>query len=328
MRSKWIIISLSIIILLLIGIIIHLYDPAPSDGLLSPRVYAGILEPKSYLILDYDPLRTYLQDYILENNYNISVYVVNLRSGASFGINARESFSPASLNKVPLAILILKQVEEGSLSLDQLAGVFPADRNNASGSLYNTSQTQLPIRTLLIYMLRESDNTAYNVLSRYINNQDFNVLLWNYFGYYGTNTTQTGQVIKEDRFVNPHDIYNLFSSLYLSTVLSPENSEFILSQLSDSVLDIKQHAGLPEEVVIAHKFAIKDDQDPPQFHDCGIIYYKDMRTFYCVMTRGLPAQEGIDVAAQIVQRIYTYNTNVRAFFDQYKESSINPTSTK
>ena len=292
----------------------------PEDGLLSPRVYAGIIEPQSYMVLNYEPLRKYFVEYIEKNHYNMSIYVVNLRDGASLGINQREGYYPASLNKVPLAILILKEVEEGHLSLDQKLPIRPEDRSNASGSLFKTTEKELSIRTLLEAMLVESDNTAYLALEELRKERDFDILLWSYYGYFDMKTTAEGS-IRDDSIITPRGVYNLFSSLYLSTVLTPENSEYVLSLLSRSTFNLHKVIGSPSDVVIAHKFGNGAHLNPVQFHDCGILYLKHSRIFYCVMTKGFREDKGIKVVGETVAAIYQYTLDARHFFDAYKEES-------
>ena len=86
--------------------------------LLSPRIYSGLLPAEEFLILNFEPLKKDVNEYITKNNINISIYVLNMRDGASFGINEKEPIEALSLNKLPIAMIILEKVEQGKLSLD------------------------------------------------------------------------------------------------------------------------------------------------------------------------------------------------------------------
>ena len=95
-KLKRIVIFEAIIILILLAFIIFSYtsnrintkaaNPNP-EGLLSQRVYAGLIEPKSFMIINFAPLREKIQNFITQNNLNVSVYVENFRDGAFMGIN-------------------------------------------------------------------------------------------------------------------------------------------------------------------------------------------------------------------------------------------------
>ena len=127
---------------------------------LPPRIYEGITDPQSYLIVNYAPLRRDIMSYIDAQKSTIAVYVVNLRDGASMSINGQLEFTPGSMSKVPVAILIMKKVEEGELDLNTMIPIFDADRVEYSSSLFHTPEKELPLHVLLEKMLQESDNTA------------------------------------------------------------------------------------------------------------------------------------------------------------------------
>ena len=291
-----------------------------STGLLSKRIYSGILEPKSLLILNFDPLRDELEEYINKKNISASVYVENLRDGASFSINENKAFLPASLNKLPVAIIIMKKIERRELSLNTMIEIMDSDRTDTFGQLYKTKEKKLPLHVLLNSMLKESDNTAFRALRRQIKDEDLQFLL-GYLDYY-INTIDSKTVRKgynENDFVSVNSIYNLFSSLYLSTVLNPKDDEYILSLLTDTVFDIKKIAHLPEDVVVAQKFGAEYEENLSYFHDCGIMYFGESRVFYCIMTENLSQQDAINFIGFTVNLIHKYFLDIRAELDSYKE---------
>lgn len=291
-----------------------------STRLLSARIYSGVLEPKSLLILNFGPLKEKLEEYINKKNISASVYVENLRDGASFGINENRGFLPASLNKLPVAIIILKKIERGELSLDTMVEITDSDRTDSFGQLYKTKEKKLPLHILLESMLKESDNTAFRALRRYVKDEDLQFLL-GYLDYHSNhlNFTGTKKAFNENEFVNVRSIYNLFSSLYLSTVLNPKDDEYILSLLTDTVFDIKKIANLPDNVVVAQKFGEEYTENMNYFHDCGIMYIGEARFFYCIMTENLSQKEAVDFIGFVVNLIQKYFSDIRAEIDHYKK---------
>ena len=325
LNLKWVLVAETLLIIILLTAFILGYISIKSEkpalqetGLLSPRIYSGLLQPKSFLIVNYLPLRNSLESYIESNHLNVSVYVVNLRDGASTGINERATYPPASLSKLPMAILIADKVEDGTLKWDTLIPITSSDKNNQSGSLFKTDVQNLPLRVIFDTMLEESDNTAFNILNHYIDSSDYNYLVGDYFGYF------RGPVQEKDnanaQIISPKSMYNIFSSLYLSTVLESQDSEHILDLLTNTAFDIKKVASLPDDVIVAQKFAAKYDSGNQFFHDCGIIYIQEMRVFYCVMTQGLSIEQGIKVTGFIVNTIYHYSRDTRTYLDELKKS--------
>ncbi len=330
---RWVVLVQCVMIMgLLVALFSGFYDAKPNvaykiknesySGLLSPRVYAGLLEPKSYLIVNYGPLRDVVSSYIEDNHLNVSVYVVNMRDGASMSINGNQKYVPASLSKVPLAILILKRVEEGELSLDQEVEITSEDRVTSWGDLYKTTQQKVTIRFLLEKMLRDSDNTAFLVLNRYKKNDEFTILLRNYLGYYVQ--TKENSTLEAAQMVTVRSLYSVFSSLYLSTILDPQDSEYILSLLSNTTFDVNTAYTLPPEVKVSHKFgALYNNNDEKYFHDCGIIYMGVKRVFYCVMTKDLDEKQAVNTIGLIVKNIYLFTDEVSKGLEDYKNNQNN-----
>lgn len=327
-KYKWLAISEFIAILLLLSFIVInntvVIDKTPQShepkiSLLSLRVYSGLLEPKSLLIVNFNPLKEAMADYFTKNNITASVYVVNLRDGASFGIDERKGFWPASLNKVPLAMMIMRKIEKKELSFDTMLEVRDSDRTNNFGDLYKTKEKQLSLRFVLEKMLKESDNTAFRILLRQLNKEDMSFFL-NYLGYHTTDVELHQQNTSEDiaELVTPRSMYNVFSSLYLSTLLNPQDSEYILSLLTKTVFDINKIAGLPDNVVVAQKFGSEYTGDKKYFHSCGIMYINDGRIFYCIMTKDLETEKAIKTIGYAVNMIHKYFVDVRMELDSYK----------
>lgn len=323
-RLKWVVAVQAIVILALLAVAANYYlekdkmEKARNNGLLSQRVYAGVLEPKSFLIVSFAGLKENIQSYISKNNLNISVYVENFRNGAYMGINERSGFFPASLIKLPVAILITKKVENGELSFDTMLEINDSDRTSSFGKLYKAEEKQLPVRILLEKMLKGSDNTAFRVLVRQLNVEDFQLVL-DYYNIDVNADFQDGEMAKHQNLLSPKAMSTLFSSLYFSTVLELKNSEYLLSLLSGSDFDVGKAAGIPDDVTIAHKFGWTYYTNFNYFHDCGIMYIEESRIFYCIMTKGLNEKQAAEAIGHIVGETYLYVKNTRAMLDIYKD---------
>ena len=95
--------------------------------------------------------------------------VIHLESGRRASLNGAERFPMASTFKVPVAIEILRRVDDGSESLDRMITIEPRDLHPGSGTLtdlFNKPGVALSVRNLLELMLLISDNTAADILLR------------------------------------------------------------------------------------------------------------------------------------------------------------------
>ncbi|MDO8619374.1 MAG: serine hydrolase, partial [Candidatus Daviesbacteria bacterium] len=211
---------------------------------LSQRVYAGERVPP--LPMNYAPLKEYLRQNI-SPTINFSLYLQDLNTGASMGIEEYRRFDPASLNKLMLAVIILKQVELGGLDLDQ-----PVELHRASGygDLYLSPESHLPLRLLLKEMLENSDNTAFFSLVSLVDLE----LTQKILHHLDLDDPETASLGESHYMLTPRSMYNVFHSLYYSTLLSPEHSGLILYHLSHNTnFNIKEKVELSSDEIIAHK---------------------------------------------------------------------------
>jgi beta-lactamase class A len=284
----------------------HFYDSQVC--LLSPTIYTGAIKSNNLMILNLQPLKDDIQNYLNFRTLNSSVglYILNMQDGVSFGINSNQAYEPASLNKLPIAIIILKKVEKGELSLDTILPIRYEDRDNRSGTLYSTDLNEMTVRDLLYYMLTESDNTAFRVLEEQVTVLDLHDLS-SYLDYYTKDINYT--TLNNTYQITPKSTANIFLSLYLSTDLKPEDSELILKDLTNTTysgFDLENYSGLPSNITVADKYAQYYLGNEKFFHDCGIMYIQGSRTFYCVMTKNLDKEPASIVIGDIVNKVYNY----------------------
>ena len=327
-KHYWIEILQTIIILILLGVLLRSNTfstntteqgyISKNNGLLSPRIYSGVLKPQSMLINNFEPLQTGIRYFLRENNISASVYIENLRNGANVGIDEDERYFPASFHKLPVAVLIMRKIENGELSLNATLVIREDERTNTSGTLYLSHTNEASVKVLLEKMLQESDNTAFNVLYHNIDKGRLALLL----DYYNIeinldNPYNHVESFEDASTVTPLSMYNLFSSLYLSTVLKPQDSEYILSLLSNTTFDIKKLAKLPDNITVAHKYGEYYKDDKQVFHDCGIMYIGDSKIFYCIMTKDLNRKDALATIGIIVNAVYDYVIEARTTLDSY-----------
>jgi beta-lactamase class A len=216
-----------------------------------------------------------------------SVYFRDLENGPVFGVNENDDFAPASLLKLPLALVYLTQAErDPSLLSEQLSVSEPQWDfvvNFPSSQPEIDPQEPHTVDELLMHMLKHSDNNAYGVLQTHLYEIGQKDLITKTFLELG--------------FLSPADISDevlsvrrygaIFRALYNVSYLNAELSEKMLSLLSDTEFKIGLDDGVPDSIHIAHKFGERTlESGERQLHDCGIIYYPKNPYLLCVMTRG------------------------------------------
>ncbi|WP_442683091.1 class A beta-lactamase [Stenotrophomonas sp. JC08] len=100
---------------------------------------------------------------------DLGAMIVHLESGRSVQVNADRAFPMASTMKVPVAVHILKLVDEGKLTLQQQVTLGAEDVYPEMGGPMDThlsAGSAITVRDLLHMMITVSDNNATDILIR------------------------------------------------------------------------------------------------------------------------------------------------------------------
>lgn len=218
----------------------------------------------------------------------VSVYYRELTGGHWTAVNLQDTYTPASLMKVPIMMAYLKRAESEPQLLQAIINVkvdpTPGQQQDippAEGVEVGKSYT---VEELLRLMIVFSDNRAMSVLMNYLDTD----LLDDIFHDLGIPTPSDQPV---DYAVDPRLYSRFFRILYNATFLSDEMSEYALHLLTQAVYSDGLLAGnLPKTIQVAHKFGevetvLHDGTQGHELHECGIVY-TDSPYLLCVMTRG------------------------------------------
>ena len=236
-----------------------------------------------------------------------SVYFRDLLNGPWLSINRETRYVPASLLKVPLMIAYLKHAETHP---DILQRTLTFHRNEAAApvdQLFKPGQTleegaDYTIDELLRRTIVFSDNEAKRMLTSYIDsiNAEYRNQVYSDIGV-------SLHVQGTDSWLTAREYATFFRILFNASYLNKEMSEKALELLSQC--DFKQGlvAGVPEGVVIAHKFGERGNatNGMQQLHDCGIVYYKDRPYLINIMTEGRDAGTLAEIIKQISFEVYS-----------------------
>jgi beta-lactamase class A len=245
--------------------------------------------------LQYAELRNKINNTIKGKEGRYSIYFEDLVSGAWIGINEREKFVPASLLKVPIMAAILKKIENTDLNLESKIQLKNEFKDDSFGELYKTEQEYLTIKELLVYMIKESDNTAANALYSLLDEETIYDSI-------------KGLGLPEDTTkVSTKDYANILKSLYYSTYLNKKSSQLALSLMSETIFHDELEGELPKNVKVAHKlgyfYTIADEYF---YHDCGIIYLENNHYILCIMSKNAPENEAREVISRISRLVYEF----------------------
>jgi len=236
-----------------------------------------------------------------------SIYYRDLNNGPWIGINERELFSPASLIKVPLLITYYKLAENNPDILDNKivnTELFnPKDQNIVPEITLSQSQ-EYTVSELLDRMIIYSDNQAYDLLLKNIDNRKL-IETYNNLGV----DISLGFENPNGNILSVKQYASFFRILFNASYLSKDMSEKTLGLLSRVKFSQALVAGVPSNILVAHKFGERQytDTGEKQLHDCGIIYLPNKPYLLCIMTRGknIPIEENFvkQISSMVYQNI-------------------------
>lgn len=233
-----------------------------------------------------------------------AVYYRDLNNGPNLNINGNLSFPPASLLKLPTAISAYEQAEANPMFLSQHV-TFTGNATSSNAGQYFSPPQQLQsgmsytVEELVRYMLEDSDNAALTLLGSMISSQNL-ISTFQNLGISVPDTPQPQYTIPVKTFAS------FFRVLYNASYLSKDDSEHLLSLLSRSAFPQGIVAGVPSDIVVAHKFGEYDGaNDQNELHDCGIVYKAHQPYLLCIMTQGTDFDKQAAVIAHISNIVYT-----------------------
>lgn len=247
-----------------------------------------------------DPLvlKQKIKDAIGNTWKNYSVYVVDLHSNFSMGINEREMFAAASVNKLPIMAVIYDKAQKGEVNFDQIVTLQAEDiQDYGTGSIrYDPPGTTYSVKTLVRLMMQKSDNTAAFVLANYIADL---ATIQSVISAWGL--TQTDMVNNK---TSNHDMYLLLNKMYGNNIANPAQTAEMLGFMRDSDFEDRLPKELPNDAIVYHKIGTGDGGI---IHDVGIVVSGSTAYYVGIMTADVPdAEKAAKLEAKISKIIYDF----------------------
>ena len=245
-------------------------------------------------IINFQPLRDYFDKY--EADSNISIYFEYLSTGANIAIHKDAEFYPASLLKVPVAMTVAKKIEKGEWKWTNELVLLSTDKDDKFGTLYkepaNSTHT---IEDIVRRSLSDSDNTAHFILVRNLEMEEMRDV-YDHMGLGGFLETEGSLSAKR---------YSVMvRALYAGSYISDENSQKLLTYLTQSPFDYYIQSGLSQDVPFAHKIGV--DADKKVYLDSGIVYAHNRPYILTVMTKDKDEQKAKELMKDVSEKAYHY----------------------
>lgn len=253
----------------------------------------------------------------------VGLYVESIDTEEVFEVNPNTVFPSASVIKVPMLALLMKDAQEGRVDLHVPHPIKPENRVSGSGIIRKLDESYVPsLNTLAKLMIILSDNIATNEVMDVIGIERFNAFCLEQ----GWSKTSLGRKMMDmeairqgkSNYTSAGDLGRLLSSVARCQCISKEVSR----QVFETMLDQQFRDMLPELIPAIPFFASEADRNslaPDTVlvanktgellnvqHDVGIFVLPDKRRYVIAMFTAEHAEEcnGHHVIAQVSQAVY------------------------
>jgi beta-lactamase class A len=246
-------------------------------------------------------LRLQLRE-LVQNEYNneFALYFEYLPTGTSIGINDRTEFYIASLLKVPVVMAYFHHQEKLGDEGDPQVTLEDRHIDKAFGTLWQRGVgTKVSLGEAVEAALTQSDNTAFNLLNEYVDQEDLDYVFdgLDLLVKYQSQDRQTIMTVK--------GYSSIFKALYYGALLSKEHSNEILNLLTKSQFVDEIPAGVTPGVPVAHKVGIYNTANLRVHSDCGIVYLPRRPYLLCIASKSDEATSNERIKS-ISQAVYEF----------------------
>jgi beta-lactamase class A len=215
-------------------------------------------------------------------NGTVGLSVVHIETGKTISINGKTRLPLYSVFKLPLAIAVLKDVEENRLRLDQKVHVTPADI--VPGAPENTALWQKPvdytISQLIDVSISRSDNTSSDKLLGLAGGpvkvtERLRALGFQELDIHST-VNEFAKTLANPNTGSAEDLANLLAQLQQGKILQPTQQNLLIGFMQRTTTGLKRLRGdLPAGTLVADKTGSGErdptTQVPKATNDVGII---------------------------------------------------------
>jgi beta-lactamase class A len=229
------------------------------------------------------------------------VVVFDPSTGETVSMEPDGRFLAASLNKLPVLMALYRSAAVGTVDLDDEISMRPSDvQAYGTGSLFTKPiGYTITLRECANYLIKESDNTAWKMLDRYLGRE-----------YIRSELYAAGAVSTEYWLPNtttPNDVLIMLQKISDPSYTSPDLSREMLDTMTNTIFEDRLPQPLPNDARVAHKIGSYG----ATFGDAGIVFVngsESMNDAYYIVVLADETGEGTARAAMQEMSLATYRT--------------------
>ena len=195
-----------------------------------------------------------IKKYLETRSGNYSFYFEDLQSGFTYGYNENVPMIAAGCMKLPIAISLIKAVEDGKADFMKKIKISSSDKVYGTGIIHEFNERDYTIFELLVIMLIQSDNTAANKIIDIVGMEQINEDII----AMGLKNTKLNRKTKDERMkdtdieniTSAYDLCIMWKHLYNGTFLSKDNGQMLIDILQRQQIKNKLALYIPEDLKV------------------------------------------------------------------------------
>ena len=183
-----------------------------------------------------------------------SFFFEDLKSGYVYGYNENVSMTAAGCMKLPIAVSLIKAVEDKKVDFMDKIKIQSADKVYGTGIIHEFNEREYTVFELMVIMLIQSDNTAANKIIDIVGmeqiNEDIRTMgLKNTRLNRKTNDERTA-ITDVENITTAYDLSKIWKHLSNGTFLNKDNGQMLIDILRRQQIKNKLALYIPDDLKI------------------------------------------------------------------------------
>ncbi|VYU03209.1 serine hydrolase [Clostridium tertium] len=214
----------------------------------------------------------------------------DLKSGYIYGYNENVQITAAGCMKLPIAVSLIKAVEDKKLDFLDKIKIDGKDKVYGTGIIHEFNEREYTLFELLVAMLIQSDNTAANKIIDILTMDKINENI-DEMGLKNTilNRKTTDERNSKDEIENitsALDLSKVWKHLYNATYLNKENSQMLIDILMRQQIKNKLALYIPDD--LKYEISSKTGDKAGVENDTQLIRLSKGNFSFTVLSMGIP----------------------------------------
>lgn len=219
-----------------------------------------------------------------------SFFFEDLKSGFSYGFNENVQMTAAGCMKLPIAVSVIKYIEDGKASFLDKIKIEEEDKVYGTGIIHEFNNREYTIFELLVAMLIQSDNTATNKLIDIVGMDKINEDIQSQ----GLKNTRLNRKTSDERAISNGienitsvlDLSKIWRHLYDGTFLDEKNSTMLIDILQRQQIKNKLALYIPDD--LKYEISSKTGDKRGVENDTALIHLPKGTFTFTVLSMGIP----------------------------------------